>query len=145
MMVLDVLLVVVTLGLASWYRASRCQDCTDQLLTDRLSAGASVMDHSTEYRSELRNYIRGFALAVALTILPFSFVIWHGAPRSTILWIIAGTAVTQIAVHFRFFLHINLSKSKRDDLQLILFSMLIVALMAGGTIWILGDLRARMM
>ena len=103
------------------------------------------MDHNAEYRSELRNYIVGFALAVALTVPPFAFVAWHGASRGTVLWIIAGAAVTQIAVHLRFFLHINLSKSKRDDLQLILFSLLIIALMAGGTLWILGNLRARMM
>ena len=103
------------------------------------------MEHSAEYKSELRTYVAGFALAVLLTVPPFSFVAWHGASRSTILWIIAGTAVAQIVVHFRFFLHINLSKSKRDDLQLILFSMLIVALMVGGTLWILGNLRLRMM
>jgi cytochrome o ubiquinol oxidase subunit IV len=103
------------------------------------------MDHNAEYRSERRSYIVGFALAVALTVTPFAFVAWDGAFRATTLWIIAATAATQIAVHFHFFLHINLSKSKRDDLQLILFSMLIVALMAGGTIWILGNLRYRMM
>ena len=103
------------------------------------------MDHAAEYRSELRSYITGFVLAVLLTVPPFAFVASHGASRSTILWIIAGTAVAQIAVHLRFFLHITLSKSKRDDLQLILFSLLIVILMAGGTLWILGNMRDRMM
>ncbi len=103
------------------------------------------MDHGAEYRSELRSYIAGFFLAVLLTVPPFLLVAWHGASRPTLLWIIAGTAVAQIAVHFRFFLHINLAKSKRDDLQLILFSMLIVVLMVGGTLWILGNLRGRMM
>jgi GH15 family glucan-1,4-alpha-glucosidase len=48
-------------------------------------------------------------------------------------------------VHFRFFLHISLRKSARDDLQLMLFSALIVILMVSGTLIILFNLRARMM
>ena len=51
-------------------------------------------------------------------------------------------------VHFRFFLHIDLRKSARHDLQLILFSTLIIALMVSGTLFILFilfNLRSRMM
>ena len=72
-------------------------------------------------------------------------VAWSGLPRTAILWIVALSAIIQMAVHLRFFLHIDLSKSKRDDLELILFSFLIVALMVGRTIWIMGNLHMRMM
>ena len=44
-----------------------------------------------------------------------------------------------------FLLHIRLRKSARDDLQLILFSALIMILMVSGTLVILFNLRARMM
>lgn len=144
-LVLDALLIALTLGLVVWHRAARARHHPGSGLLNGVSAGADVMNHSAEYKSELRNYLAGFALAVLLTVPPFAFVAWHGASRETILWIVAGTAVTQIAVHLRFFLHINLSRSKRDDLQLILFSVLIVIMMAGGTIWILSNLRYRMM
>ncbi len=87
----------------------------------------------------------GLALAIVLTAVAFGSVAWGGLSRTTVLWIVAVTAVAQIVVHFRFFLHIDLSKSKRDDLQLILFSSLIVAVMVGGTIWILANLQMRMM
>ena len=50
-----------------------------------------------------------------------------------------------MVVHFRFFLHISLKKSSREDLQLMLFSALIVTLMVSGTLVILFNLRARMM
>ena len=39
----------------------------------------------------------------------------------------------------------SLARSSRDDLQLILFSTLIVALMVGGTLVILFNLHGRMM
>jgi cytochrome o ubiquinol oxidase operon protein cyoD len=48
-------------------------------------------------------------------------------------------------VHFRFFLHIDLRRSARDDLQLILFATLLTALMVSGTLVILFNLRLRMM
>jgi cytochrome o ubiquinol oxidase operon protein cyoD len=103
------------------------------------------MNDRTEFRRERRSYFVGLALAAILTAVAFGAVAWSGWPRDTLLWIIAASALVQVGVHFRYFLHIDLSKSKRDDLQLILFSFLIVLLMAGGTIWILTDLRTRMM
>lgn len=142
---LDTLLIVLTFGLVVWYRAARARHHIGGNSLNTVTARAGVMDHGAEFKSELRPYLIGFVLAVLLTVPPFAFVAWHGASRSTLLWIIAGAAIAQIAVHLRFFLHINLSKSKRDDLQLILFSLLIVVMMAGGTIWILSNLRYRMM
>jgi len=47
-------------------------------------------------------------------------------------------------VHLRFFLHIRLKGQPREDLHLILFTTLILALMGFGTIWLLWDLHARM-
>ncbi len=54
-----------------------------------------------------------------------------------------GLGVVQMVVHFRCFLHIDLKRSARADLQLILFSSLIVALMVGGTLVILLNLRTQ--
>jgi cytochrome o ubiquinol oxidase operon protein cyoD len=103
------------------------------------------MKNQAEYRRELRSYIVGFAGAAILTGIAFANVAWGGLSRAAILWIVGVSAIVQIVVHFRFFLHIDLSKSKRDDLVLILFSALIVILMVGGTIWILGNQQMRMM
>jgi cytochrome o ubiquinol oxidase subunit IV len=98
-----------------------------------------------ERSRELRSYLIGFALAVLLTAIAFAAVLLGAWSRVAVLWVIAVAAVAQIIVHFRFFLHIDLSKSKSDDLQLILFSFLILAMMVAGTIWILANLHARMM
>ena len=70
---------------------------------------------------------------------------WPSFASTTTLAIVLGLALVQMVVHFRFFLHISLQKSARDDLQLILFSTLIVILMVSGTLVILFNLRARMM
>ncbi len=43
-----------------------------------------------------------------------------------------------------FFLHIDLSRQKREDLQLILFAVLLLAIMALRTNWIVSSLSKRM-
>jgi cytochrome o ubiquinol oxidase subunit IV len=96
-------------------------------------------------RRETWSYVIGFVLALALTGVAFAAVRWPSFAATTTLAIVFGLALVQIIVHFRFFLHISLAKSSRDDLQLILFSTLIVALMVSGTIVILANLRERMM
>ena len=48
-------------------------------------------------------------------------------------------------VHFRCFLHIDFKRSAQADLQLIVFSSVIVALMVAGTLVVLFNLRQRMM
>ena len=96
------------------------------------------------YSQELRSYISGFVIALMLTCLAFAMVHWSVLPHFWLLCAIGALALLQMIVHFHFFLHIDFSKQKREDLQLILFSTLILILMVGGTIWILYNLAARM-
>ena len=96
-------------------------------------------------RHEIRSYAIGYGLALALTGAAFATVHWPSFASTTTLAIVLVLAVVQMAVHFRFFLHISLQTSARDDLQLILFSTLIVILMVSGTLVILFNSRARMM
>lgn len=96
-----------------------------------------------EQHRELRSYVWGFILALLLTVVPFAFVYWEVAPRSTLLIVIGVLALVQMVVHFRFFLHISF-KHKREDLQLILFSALILLIIMAGTLWIMANLAARM-
>jgi cytochrome o ubiquinol oxidase subunit IV len=101
-------------------------------------------EREQEKRRELRSYVIGFAAAVALTSIAF-LVVAVGMTSSTASLVIGAAALAQVVVHFHFFLHIGLQRSTRDDLQLILFTTLIITLMAGGTIWILENLHHRMM
>ena len=114
--------------------------------------GAYLLSQSTDQaaepddsrRAEVRSYAIGYGLALVLTCAAFASVHWSVASTTTLI-IVFLLALVQMGVHFRFFLHISLRKSARDDLQLILFSTLIVILMVSGTLIILFNLRARMM
>lgn len=94
--------------------------------------------------AELRRYLWTFSLCLLLTVPVFALVAWEDLDKSTLGWIIGASALIQIAVHFRGFLNIRLKGQTREDLHLILFTALLLVLMAGGTIWILTDLEHRM-
>ncbi len=96
-------------------------------------------------RAETRSYVIGYALALVSTGLAFAAVHWRSWNAPTTLAAVLGLALVQVLVHFRFFLHISLGKSARDDLMLILFTSLIVILMVSGTLVILLNLHMRMM
>ena len=107
--------------------------------------GGTAQDDNAGYQRDLHSYLWGISLALALTVVPFGLVYWSVLPRFALLLTIGAFALTQIVVHFRFFLHIDPPRQKVDDLQLILFSGLILFVMAGGTIWIMANLAMRMM
>jgi len=94
---------------------------------------------------EFRAYLLGGVLSLLLTVAAFALVWIRLVSGGTALGILGFLAILQVIVHFRYFLHIDLKNSHRDDLQLILFTSLIVAMMVGGTIWILFDQHSRMM
>ncbi len=104
---------------------------------------ADRVEHQ-EYGEERASYLWGGALAISLTLVPFGLVYWSWLQGFWLYVALGGFALTQVIVHFRFFLHIKPWGQKKEDLQLILFSSLIVVMMAGGTIWVLNNLATRM-
>jgi len=102
------------------------------------------MNDELNYYRELRSYLIGFILALTLTIVPFALVAWGDFSSHVTLTVIIVLGLIQVVVHFRFFLHIDLSRQKREDLQLILFSVLLLMIMGVGTVWIMANLAHRM-
>lgn len=96
-------------------------------------------------RDETHSLILGYGFALLLTLLAFGLVVFHLLTGRQAFYTVLGLGLVQLVVQLRFFLHIDLRRSARADLQLILFSTLIIALMAGGTLVVLFNLHGRMM
>ena len=109
-----------------------------------MKGDAMTDEHVETYAQDFKSYCIAGLLALMLTALAFALVIFEILPHLERLIALAILAVAQIVVHFRYFLHISWH-SHRDDLQLVLFTSLILLLMVGGTIWILFNLHERMM
>ncbi len=89
-------------------------------------------------------YIGATIACALLTIFSFGLILLGVEKRFAILFLFLS-ALAQVAIQLRYFLHIDSSKQAREDLQLILFSALLLFIMVIGTIWILSDLSERMM
>jgi cytochrome o ubiquinol oxidase operon protein cyoD len=108
-------------------------------------AASGVPQPGSDASRERRSYIWGLGLAIVLTAVAFGLAVFRVLSGGALLAAIGLLALVQIAVQFRLFLHIDLSRQKREDLQLILFTGLLVLLMVGGSLWIMASLDARMM
>ena len=94
---------------------------------------------------EIMTYVVGYALALLLTGIAFGLVYFRLLDGRQALYTVLVLGLVQMVVHFRCFLHIDLTRSARADLQLLLFSSLIIALMVVGTLVVLFNLNSRMM
>ncbi len=113
-------------------------------MSDDVPAGMPASEYESAGR-ERRGYVVGLLLALLLTGGAFALVWLKLMSGGAALAVLGLLAVVQIVVHLRFFLHIDLARSHRDDLKLILFAGLILLVMVSGTIWILYDQHMRMM
>jgi cytochrome o ubiquinol oxidase operon protein cyoD len=91
-----------------------------------------------------RTYITGFILAVLLTAMAFSFVMIEGLSNSVAISGILITAVIQMLVHLHFFLHLDRSSANRWNILSLVFTVLLLIIFIGGTIWVMFTLNQRM-
>jgi cytochrome o ubiquinol oxidase operon protein cyoD len=92
----------------------------------------------------LRSYLTGFILALVLTAIPFGIVVSGSLPKTTTMAAIAVAAIAQVLVHLRYFLHLDLKSTPRENLLAIAFAGVLILIMVGGSLWIMFDLHARM-
>ena len=96
-------------------------------------------------KGTLTSYLTGFVLSLILTAIPFGLVM-SGAcsPMVTLAGIfIAG--IVQILVHLHYFLHLDSSSDGNWNVLAMIFTVLIMILFVGGSLWIMSDLNFRMM
>ncbi|MGL6152517.1 MAG: cytochrome o ubiquinol oxidase subunit IV [Aeromonas sobria] len=104
----------------------------------------SVDNHGASHGSA-KSYLIGFVLSVILTAIPFWMLMDGGFSHQTMLLGGVGMAVVQIFVHLIFFLHMNSSSEERWNLVALVFTVLIIAIVVAGSLWIMYNLNINMM
>jgi cytochrome o ubiquinol oxidase operon protein cyoD len=107
--------------------------------------GHAEIESTGANKGSFRSYTTGFILAIVLTILAFALVMSGALPRSATLFGIFGAAIVQMLVHLHYFLHLDSSSAARWNVLAMLFTLLILIIFVGGTIWIMYNLNYRMM
>ncbi len=101
--------------------------------------------HAADHGSR-RTYLVGFALSAVLTAIPFWLVMTGvlADAQSTALAIVA-LAFVQIVVHTLCFLHVNTRAEGGWTLMALVFTIVIVAIVVSGSLWIMYHLNSNMM
>jgi cytochrome o ubiquinol oxidase operon protein cyoD len=118
-------------------------DAVQRLDTHDVGPGPQVAEEPV--RDAILSCVIGFVLAVLLTVGSFytlnTKAIWDPA----IPVALAVLAVGQIGIHLVFFLHITTAPDNTNNVLALAFGVLIVALILGGSFWIMAHLDANMM
>ncbi|WP_444944609.1 cytochrome o ubiquinol oxidase subunit IV [Microbulbifer sp. ZKSA006] len=96
------------------------------------------------FAQQLRLYLTGYILSIVLTLAAFAAVLTIGREQKGVLILVALLGIAQLLVQLKYFLHVTTQREQRDNLALILFSSLILAIIVLGTVWIMGNLAVRM-
>ncbi len=103
------------------------------------------IDSTGVSRGSLKSYLTGFGLALMLTAIPFALVMQGTVSASVALAAIFVAGIVQILVHLHYFLHLDASSAARWNVLALIFTLLIMVLFVGGTLWIMYTLNYRMM
>ena len=96
-------------------------------------------------RGSLRSYLTGFVLALILTAIPFAMVLSGAWSAAATLAVIFAAGLVQILVHLHYFLHLDATSAARWNVLALIFTLLIMILFVGGSLWIMWTLNYRMM
>ncbi|MBI4964733.1 MAG: cytochrome o ubiquinol oxidase subunit IV [Desulfomonile tiedjei] len=105
----------------------------------------AYIDSTGASRGSLKSYLTGFVLSLILTAIPFALVMSGTWSSSAILAGIFIAGIVQILVHLYYFLHLDTSSAARWNVFALIFTLAIMVLFVGGTIWIMLNLYHRMM
>jgi len=104
-------------------------------------------DIATKYgtgRKTLKSYLMGLGLSLLLTLCSFVLVGKHLLPTAYIYVSISILAILQLIAQVIFFLRLNSSEEGKWSLMPFIFTIVIVGILVGGSLWIMINLNYNM-
>lgn len=93
----------------------------------------------------LMSYTTGFILSITLTLAAYQLVVAHALAGWAMTLTILGLATVQLIVQLLFFLHLGRESKPRWNFFVFATMVIIVVIIAGGSLWIMKNLNYRMM
>lgn len=93
------------------------------------------------HKVQLQSYSIGFILSLLLTVVPFVAVMRHAIHGSALVAILFIFAILQLMVQLLFFMHLTEEKRPRLQATALAFMVMVVIIVAGGSLWIMYNLN----
>lgn len=93
----------------------------------------------------LQSYLIGFTLSLVLTVISFYIVAFKPSATSfSICVVLSALAIAQLIIQTVYFLGLNKSRQGQWNLLPFAFTILVVTIVAGGSLWIMYNLNYNM-
>jgi cytochrome o ubiquinol oxidase operon protein cyoD len=102
-----------------------------------------VGQHDTA-RGTMASYVAGYIFSIYLTITAYLAVYNHLFSNTSLTVIIVGLALIQFVGQLVFFMHLGKETKPRWKLAVTLFMIMVVAILVGGSLWIMSSLKYNM-
>jgi cytochrome o ubiquinol oxidase operon protein cyoD len=89
------------------------------------------------------SYVIGFVLSVITTLAAYFLVVNALLPQQALIYTVLAIAVVQLIVQVIFFLHIG--RGSRWKLISFIFTVVVVAIVVVGSVWVMNHLNYNMM
>lgn len=107
-----------------------------------MSGHASHAEHS---HGSVKSYVIGLILSIVLTVIPFGVVMAGAFSTPATVLIVVAAAVCQVLVQLVMFMHMNTKADEGWNLMSFVFTVSILVLVIGGSLWIMHHLHLNMM
>jgi cytochrome o ubiquinol oxidase subunit IV len=91
------------------------------------------------------SYVIGFILSLALTLVAYLVIAQHMFSKKVLILTIVGLAFVQMIIQLIFFFHLTKEAKPRWNLQIFLAMFFLIAIIVGGSLWIMFNLDERVM
>lgn len=105
----------------------------------------SLKEIQKEWHGTYKAYAIGFVASILLTIISFSLVITNLITGQALVFAIVGLALVQAIFQLLFFLHVGQEAKPRWETLVFCFMLMILLIIAVGSLWIMYDLNQRVM
>lgn len=101
--------------------------------------------HDIAGHGTMKGYMIGFVLSLILTVIPFVMVMTDMLSTRGLIISVVLFALVQLVVHFIYFLHMHKHSEDVWNLIAFAFTLLIIVIVVGGSLWIMYNLNINMM
>jgi len=101
--------------------------------------------HHKGRHGTVATYTTGFISSILLTLGAYTIVVFRALGGAILVFTIVALGLVQLFVQLLFFLHLGQGPKPRWNLTIFFFALLIVAIMVGGSLWIMYNINYNMM
>lgn len=105
----------------------------------------SLRQIQAEWHGSFSTYVTGFVSCLLLTGLAFFLVITRALSEPLLIGGVVGLALIQAIVQLLCFLHVGTEDKPRWETVVFYFMVMVLLIIAIGSLWIMYDLNTRLM